>query len=85
MTDTMHHHTLLTHDEVRRLCGDIVDWKIAAIIASGATAEELEACVAWLSGEDDVMGEERKPLDGKAAELYDILTADDEWEEPEQR
>jgi hypothetical protein len=69
----------LTHDEVRRLCGDIVDWKLSAIIATGASLEEIEECVAWISGLDDVMGEERKPLTGKVAEIYDILTSDDEW------
>jgi hypothetical protein len=69
------------HDEVRRLCGDIVDWKLNAIVATGATVAEIEEAVAWVSGADDVMGEERKPLSGKVAEVYDILTADDEWED----
>jgi hypothetical protein len=71
----------LTHDEVRQLCGDIVDWKLSAIIATGASPEEIEECVAWISGQDDVMGEERKPLTGKVAEVYDILVSDDEWGE----
>jgi hypothetical protein len=64
---------------VRQRCGDIVDWKLSAIIATGASLEEIEECVAWLSGQDDVMGEERRPLTGKVAEVSDILISDDEW------
>ena len=75
------HSASLTHDEVRRLCGDIVDWKLGAIIATGASLAEVEEAVAFAAGADDVMGEERKPLAGKVAEVYDILVADDEWED----
>jgi hypothetical protein len=70
--------TGLGHDELRRLCGDIVDWKIAAIEQLHATPEEVEEAVAWAAGEDDVMAAERKPLSGRVAAVYDILTADDE-------
>lgn len=75
------HPASLTHDEVRRLCGDIVDWKLGAIIATGASLAEVEEAVAFAAGADDVMGEERKPLAGKVAEVYDILVADDAWED----
>ncbi len=68
----------LTHDDLRRLCGDIIDWKLSAIIETGASIEEVEEAVAWASGENDVMGEARKPLSGTVAAVYDILTADDE-------
>jgi len=40
--------------------------------------EELEEAVAWASGEDDIMGEERKQLSGRVGDIYDILTADEE-------
>lgn len=73
---------VLSHDLVRQLCGDLLDWKINAILETGADPEELEEAVAWASGEDDVMGEERKKLSGHVADIYDILTAD---EEPDER
>ena len=75
----------LGHDDVRRICGDVVDSTVEAIIETGATLEELEEAIAWASGEDDVMGEERKPLTGRAAEVYDILAADEEFAEDERR
>jgi hypothetical protein len=68
----------VTHEDVIRLCGEMPDWKVSRILASGATASDLEVAVAWASGEDDVMGEERLPLSGRAAELYEIITADED-------
>lgn len=67
---------------IKQRCGDIDDWKIAAIEASGASIADLEAALAWAAGESDVMGEERRPLEANAARLYDILTADQpDWDE----
>lgn len=68
---------------VRRLCGDVVDWKINAIPGTGASYEDLEAAIAWAAGEDDVMGEERRPLTGAATQVYDILAADEEFGDEE--
>jgi hypothetical protein len=72
---------VISHAEVRLLCGDILDWKVAAIIATGSSIEEIEEAVAYAAGEDDVMGEERRPLSGRVAEVYDVLVADDEPDE----
>ncbi len=71
----------LTHDEVTHLCGDIPDWKVAAIVKSGVNADELELALAWAYGESDVAGEARLPLKGCAAQVYEILVGDQEaWE-----
>lgn len=72
---------MLEHDELRRLCGDVADWKLAAIEAIGASREEVEEALAWVAGESDVMGEERRPAAGKVAQVYDILSAEEEsWQ-----
>jgi hypothetical protein len=60
-----------------RLCGDLDDGKGAAIIESGATIAEIEEAVAWSRGEDDLMGDERKRLTGRVADVCDILTRDE--------
>lgn len=65
-----------TRADVLRICGELIDWKVQAIIASGASVEEIEVAAAWAEGADDVMGEARKPLAGNVAKVYDILTAD---------
>ena len=67
----------LSHDTVVRIAGDVSDAKAIAIIACGASLDELEQAVAWASLEDDVMGKERRSLTGIVAELYEILTADE--------
>jgi|GEM_PF-997270 len=76
----------LTHDDVVELVKDITDARAAAILATGATIEEFEEAVAWAFGESDVMGEqERKPLSGTVAKVYEILIAElgpDENEAP---
>jgi len=71
----------LTRAEIVGVCGDILDWKIKAIIESGATLPELETAAAWAAGADEVLGEEREPLTGATAAVYDILTADEEFDE----
>ncbi len=65
----------VTHEMVVGLIGEIGNDRIAAILALSPTSEDLEEAVAWAAGESDVMGEERLPLTGLAAQVYDILTA----------
>ena len=71
----------LSHAEITRICGDLLDGQVQAILATGASLEELEEAVAYASGEDDIMGEERKPLAGRVAQIYDILTRDEAWDD----
>ena len=52
---------------------------VAEIDANAATREKLEVAGAWASGESDVMGHERLPLSGVVEQLYEILTADEEY------
>ena len=72
----------ITHDEVKRLFGDINDHMIVEIMNSGATAAELNEVVAHLAQETDVMGELERPLTGRALQIYNLLRrADEAWEE----
>ena len=69
----------VTHDIVLEMVGEIGNAKIAAILAVAPTLEDLEEAVAWAAGESDVMGAERLPLSGVAAQVYDILTVDENY------
>jgi hypothetical protein len=71
----------LTPQDVREIVGDLDDAKIAAILATGANAEQLEEAMAWASGESDVMGELERPLEGVVATVYDILMTGEELED----
>jgi hypothetical protein len=67
----------LTRSDVAHALGDDEDTAITAIMAIEPTYEEFHTALAWALGESDVMGEERKALDGKAMQIYEILAPDD--------
>ena len=71
----------LTPQDVRDIVGDLDDAKIAAILATGANAEQLEEAMAWASGESDVMGDLERPLTGVVARLYHVLMTGEEFPE----
>lgn len=66
----------LTSAVIRRLCGDVPDWKVASIAALLPTQDEIEVAVAWADRDEDAC--EGKTLQGKSADVFDILTADDD-------
>ncbi len=70
-----------TLSDIAKLVGDDDPEKLARILATGATITEIEKAVLWASGADDVFGEAPHPLEGAAALVYDILTADAPEEE----
>ena len=67
----------LTRSDVAQALGDDEDTAIASIMALEPTYAEFHTALAWALGESDVMGEERKALDGKVKQIYEILAADD--------
>ena len=69
----------LSRREILDIAGNIEDAKVAAIERSGATIEQLEEAVAWASGLSGVMSKERHPLSCVVADVYEILTADEEF------
>ena len=69
----------LTRSDVALALGDEEDTAITAIMALNPTYGEFHTGLAWALGKSDVMGKERRPLDGKARQVYDILAADDLW------
>jgi hypothetical protein len=75
-------HAMITHDDILHLCGELPDWKVARILASEATYEDLTTTMAWVGGQDDVIGPAEHPLIGRAAALYEIIMADEDiWGE----
>lgn len=70
----------VTARDVQNLCGDMLDWKIDAILKLRPTAGDVAAAVAWASGQDE-LGQDGRPLEGLAAKIYDLLTADEVYGE----
>ena len=71
----------LTPQDVRRLCGALLDWKVQAILATGGSVADLEAALAWANGLDSVMLDAERPLAGAAAQMYDLIIADEDLAE----
>lgn len=71
-----------TIEELRHILGDIDDIKAAEILALQPTPEELEIAVLWAEGKEDIVATRGGSLSGKTAQIYDILTADEEDERP---
>jgi hypothetical protein len=67
----------LTVEGVRELCGDVLDWKVSAILALRPTEADLAVAVGWANQQDE-LGQEDRPLEGVAAQVYEVLTADED-------
>ena len=68
-----------SHQDVRRILGDVDEAKLVAIIELQPTVGELEEAVVWLSGDRDIFAPSPS-LSGAAAQIVDILTADEDDE-----
>ena len=60
-------------DDVLRVCGEIDDTKVVAIVEAQPTYEDLEEAAAWVADEGAPLRELKRPLSGKAAIVYRIL------------
>jgi len=64
--------------EITEILGDLEAAKAKAILATGATVAEIEEAQAWAAGESDVMGGDlARPLCGRVAAVYEILSTED--------
>jgi hypothetical protein len=71
-----------TREDITRILGELDEARIAAILATGASAAELEEAAAWMAGESDMMGAElERPLAGVVARVCEILATDEELPE----
>ena len=71
----------LTAAAVARIAGPVDTPTTAAIVATGASEEELRQALVWLAA-DDVMVDDLRPLpSGRVAELIEILQPPDALED----
>jgi hypothetical protein len=71
----------LTRKDIRRMFGSIDDHRALEILDLKPSPGDLEVALAYLADMSDVMGEERLPLSGTAAGIYEIVTRDEPLEE----
>jgi hypothetical protein len=65
------------YSEILHLFGQLEDHKVLEIIDLQPTRKDLEVSALYYAGMSDVMGEERQPLTGKPARIYEIVSQDD--------
>jgi hypothetical protein len=63
----------LTAADVRKIVGRLSDDRVAAVIASGASAADVLAAFNWLTSGEPPTGHLVKPLSGPVTEVYEIL------------
>jgi hypothetical protein len=68
-------HRALQREDVLRIAGRLEDASLAAILATGATAQELVEAMTWVERKDEAGAMLRHPLEGRVASLYRILDA----------
>jgi len=66
-----------THSDILHLFGSIEDHLAHEILDLQPTPAELEVVAAYIAGLTDVMGQERLPLAGNAARIYDIVSREE--------
>jgi len=64
--------------ELRSIVGNIDEAKIIEILKLNPTVADLEEAALWAGGEGDTLGKEGHPLTGTAAQVFDILIADED-------
>jgi hypothetical protein len=67
--------------EIRRVAGPLNDETVAQIMRIGPSMEELEIAARYATGEGDLLDRMGHPLDGRVAQIYDILSAEEGDEE----
>jgi hypothetical protein len=72
----------ISHEELLRIVGDADESKLLAILALRPTIAEVEEAAAWATGSGDVVDRTGHPLMGIVAQIFDILTADEEEPPP---
>jgi hypothetical protein len=76
------HSTKASHADLTRILGDLDDAQIVEILALDPTVSEVEQAALWVEGEGDVLARKGHKLTSPVADIVDIVTADEEDEEP---
>ncbi|ACI98881.1 MULTISPECIES: hypothetical protein [Rhodospirillales] len=72
----------LTRDQVYEICGRMDDLRVANIIGTGASEQELMEARTWLAA-DDMLGQDLQRMpSGRVARLVELLRADEpDWDD----
>ena len=69
---------VINEHELRTMVGDIDEAKVVEILKFNPTVADVEEAVLWAGGEGDILGKKGHPLTGIAAQVFDVLIADED-------
>ena len=72
------HGIKATASDAHQILGDMDDSTLVAIMALHPSVAQLEEARLWLNGSGDVLGKEKRPLDGVVAQIFGMLALEDE-------
>ena len=72
------HGIKATASDAHQILGDMDDSTLVAIMALHPSVAQLEEARLWLNGAGDVLGKEKRPLDGVVAQIFGMLALEDE-------
>ena len=72
------HGVKATASDAHQILGDMDDSTLVAIMALHPSVAQLEEARLWLNGAGDVLGKEKRPLDGVVALIFDMLSVEEE-------
>lgn len=76
------HDQQATGRDLHEILGDLDDSTAVAILALRPSIAQLEETRVWLNGGGDILGKEHRPLDGVVAQIFDMLTPDEDEPPP---
>ena len=72
----------VTREDLHKILGDMDDATAVAILDMHPTISQVEQAYFWANGQVDMIAPEQRVPEGVVAQIFDILTADDEDERP---
>lgn len=71
----------VNRDQVRQIAGSIGEAKIAAILATGATVEDIQEAVTLAEGKSEITGMGESKIRGHVMEVLTILSSGTSFQE----
>ncbi len=71
-----------TRTDLQQILGDMDDETAVAILALDPNVEQIEEVGVWISGDEDILGKERRPVDTVVAQILDLVEIEEEPPSP---
>jgi hypothetical protein len=74
-----------THGDLRHILGEMDDETAVAILALDPNVAQIEEANLWLSGGEEVLAKEHRPVDAVVDKILELMAVEDEEPPPLKR